>query len=966
MPAAKMPFVGRREEMAALEDEFARAAAGEFRVVLLAGEAGVGKSRLGRELLARHPDAAGMFARAHPLGMTAAFGVWTEAIDPLLRGQSDTQVTAACGGLLDDLASLFHRVAVIRGSLPDREPPLPRLLQAVSALLRNLAAQGPLIAVLDDVHFADASSWEALRYFARHLDDTRLLVVATSRPADLAGQEVAAQALFELDEDGFLQRLEVAPLDRNTTRELAETITGQPSPAALVDWVDQRARGNPLYVISLVRALLEEHADLSAPGLRRLPEGLTERMAARTRGADATMRAVLDMLAVVERPLPLADLAALTGLPAERLDPVLATLITGRAVAEGQRGGEPAYEIQHPLIRDVIYQQISGARKRALHRQAARSLLASGRLAEAALHFARSAQPGDDEAVRVLLDAMRQAEQREAFRESLDLLAELVDILPPADKRWLDVLEAMHWQAEWVVDHRAETGTVTAIRALRAIDGLLADSADDARRATVKFRLANFLAWGSGELAEAEQACHDAVRLYEAAGARRQALLARREIGWIRYLLGDIPGMTEESARVVAAAEALGDRFVAMQGLVAFGYSNILRARFADGEPAIRRALAIAEQDEKTYRLTMALSLLGAVVTQQGRGAESAALFEQARSANPAFRDTIVVELETFVHWMAGDFTAAVATAREVAAWVVGGPRRRAIGLVCGGLAAAETGDLRLAESLLARARQGMDGRHWAYFLYYTRYGEAVLSWHAGRPAECAQALDDVATAMIGMDALAVTIYVLIDMAESAADAHDPHTAASAARQLDDVARGTGLAPHRGLARAAAAWAALESGQPEVAVARASEAVGLLADTGWRSHLGRAHDVLGRSLAAAGRPGAVTELEQAAGIFAECGAAWRRDRTVQALRRLGSGGRRAAATALGPASLTRREREVARLAARGMSAKAIAEALFVGERTVESHLSSTYAKLGVLGVESKADLIRRAAELGLS
>ena len=173
MPAARMPFVGRREEMAALEDEFARAAVGEFRVVLLSGEAGVGKSRLSRELLTRHPEAAGMFARAHPLGVTAAFGVWAEAIDPLLRDRSDAQVTAACGGLLDDLASLFHRVAVIRGSLPDREPPLPRLLQGLAALLRNLAAQAAVIAVLDDMHFADASSGEALRYFARHLDDTR-------------------------------------------------------------------------------------------------------------------------------------------------------------------------------------------------------------------------------------------------------------------------------------------------------------------------------------------------------------------------------------------------------------------------------------------------------------------------------------------------------------------------------------------------------------------------------------------------------------------------------------------------------------------------------------------------------------------------------------------------------------------------------------------------------------------------
>jgi hypothetical protein len=358
----------------------------------------------------------------------------------------------------------------------------------------------------------------------------------------------------------------------------------------------------------------------------------------------------------------------------------------------------------------------------------------------------------------------------------------------------------MYWRAEWVVDHRAETRTETAIRALRAIDGLLADSADDARRATVKFRLANFLAWGTGELPEAEETCREAVRLYEAAGARRQALLARREIGWIRYLRGDIAGMAEESAQVVAAAEASGDRFVAMQGLVTFGYSNILRVRFADAESAIRHAVAIAEQDAKAYRLTMALSLLAAAVALQGRSTEAAALFEQARSANPAFRDTILIELETFVHWVAGDFTSAAATARELAAWVIGGPKRRALGLACGGLAAAETGDLREAERLLGRARQGLDSRDWAYFFLYTRYGEAVLAWHAGHAAECADTLAEVAATLIGMDAAAVSVFVLIDLTESAADAHDGRAASSAARQLADVARAAGLAPHRGLA----------------------------------------------------------------------------------------------------------------------------------------------------------------------
>jgi hypothetical protein len=113
-------------------------------------------------------------------------------------------------------------------------------------------------------------------------------------------------------------------------------------------------------------------------------------MAARTRGADATSRAVPEMLAVAGRPLPLADLAALTGLSIQRLDSSVEGLIAGRAVTEGQRAAELTYEIQHPLIRDVIYQQISGPRKRALRRAGGPSLLDSGRLAEAARHFARS------------------------------------------------------------------------------------------------------------------------------------------------------------------------------------------------------------------------------------------------------------------------------------------------------------------------------------------------------------------------------------------------------------------------------------------------------------------------------------------------------------------------------------------------------------------------------------------------
>ena len=107
---------------------------------------------------------------------------------------------------------------------------------------------------------------------------------------------------------------------------------------------------------------------------------------------------------------------------------------------------------------------------------------------------------------------------------------------------------------------------------------------------------------------------------------------------------------------------------------------------------------------------------------------------------------------------------------------------------------------------------------------------------------------------------------------------------------------------------------------------------------------------------------AVDALEQAAALFEAGGGAWRRDRVLEVLRNQGSRGRRVAAAALGPTSLTERERDVARLAAQGYSAREIGEKLFIGARTVEGHLARAYAKLGV---SSKVELARRAEELGL-
>ena len=818
--------------------------------------------------------------------------------------------------------------------------------------------------LLDDVHFADASSWQALRYFARHLDDARLLVLATSRPAELAGHDVAAQVLFELDQDALLSRLEVAPLARPGLRELTEAVIERPAPRALVDWVAERSQGNPLFAIGLLRALMDERGDFSAPNLRRLPEGLTERVVSEFAGSTRRRAGCSSGWRWWGGPVSLGDLTTLTSSSLEEIGPMLAELVRAGVVVEEERGSELDYELYHPLVRDVIYQATSGATRRVLHRQSARSLLRAGHLAEAALHFARSAERGDSEAVEVLLDAMRQAERREAFREALDLQAELVELLPADDQRWLEVLEAMYARAEWLIDHRAETNAPVAITALRAIDGLLEGSSDHARRAIVKFRLANFLAWGTGDLEPAHDACRQAHDLFSRAGERRQALLARRELAWIRGLQGDLAGMGADARAVVEAADAVDDRFVAMQGLAAVGYSARFRGAFAEAEAAQRRAAAIARQDEKAYRLTDGTRRAGARACTAGarrRDRRAARGGEGRESGLPRQHpgragDDRELDRRRF-HRRAGSgarggrlagggHDPAAGDRDGIGRGGGGRVRRRRRG---GASVRAGARGLRRAGLVVLPARDAVGGG-----------GARVARGSRGRVR---RGLQHVAGRLVGHGGPGVGRVGAVRPGRGRGGCRGRGAAEAAAEQLRAVAEFTALPLYGGLAAAASAWASVGDGAGERAGDSARRAIALLSTTGCAAFLARAHHVLGRSLPADGRAEAVVAFETAAAMFEQAGSSWRRQRSLDALRRLGSAGRRAAAAALGPDSLTRREREVARLAATGMSAKEIAGLLFVGERTVESHLASVYAKLGV---HSKLQLVRRATELGLA
>lgn len=952
-------FVGRARELAALRAGLAESRVGDLRCVLLVGDAGMGKTRLAAEFLARvSPRPLILSARGYLFGGTASFGLWAEALEGYLRTVPPEAVVSVCGGFLDDLAGLLRSVAVVRGSVPEREPPQLQLLQGLAGALSNLARQNTVIVVLDDVHLADSSSWEALSYLVHNLPEGRLFIVAAARPMELADHPLARQMLVGLEQEGLLRRLPVEPLDAAAVGELAAGIVGEPPPKGLVDWLSERSRGNPLFALGLLQALIDEKADLAAPALRRVPEALADRLGNRLAGLDEPALATLEMLAVLGRRAGNAELATMSDLPRDRLDETLSGLLAAGMVLEEWRDRLQTWEITHPLIQQAVYQRIQGGRCRALHRLVGRSLLASGRPGEAAPHFAGSAESGDPEAIEALCEALRQAEQRETEREALEILGALADLLPSRDPHWTDVAAAMSWRADWVVDRQAEN-TLLGVRAMREMNAVLAESPDLETRATISFRLASFLAWGTPEIEEADRVCRQAVELLEQTGNISRTLLARNALAAIQGIACDLAAMEAESRAVVEGAQRYGERGALMQACTIMGAATTFLGRFEEADAVLRLGLAIAADDGKLDEQTWIFSLLAISLAQEGRMEEALDTVKRAKAVNAAAPP----RYEPYVHWMRGNNRETLVAVQEGVAWnPVGTSKRRGMLLALAALSSAEAGELDNARTYGTKAKSIYEETPFMFFSHYASYADAVVTWREGKPREALAVLRDVTSCLLEKELLPFASPALVDLVEVAVESGDTDVADKAAADLNDVAQRLDRDLHRGLAALAGAAASWGRGALDEAVAHAQRAITLLSGLDYPGFLGRAHFVLGRSLIASDRTGAIEALEQAAAIFDGCEAAWRRDQALVALRALRGRGRRAAGALLGPASLTRREREVACLASQGLTARNIGERLCIGERTVEGHLATVYAKLGI---RSKLELVRRASDLRL-
>ena len=385
--AAADELVGRDDQLAALDGVLAGARGGRGRVVLVAGEPGIGKTRLAEEA-ARRGAAAGMqvaWGRCHEGDGAPALWPWTQVVRQLAAELGPGQLAAMLGPSAAWLGPLMPELAepgLPAGPLPVADLGAARfqLNQAVAGLLRRAAGARPLLVVVDDLHWADVPSLALLAFLAGELNDARLVVVGTYRDVEVVAGRPLAETLGALAREPVVERIALGGLDRaGVARLIGATIGGSPA-EPLVQAVHDRCGGNPFFITELLRLLQSERRlaapDAAAAARRDIPVGVRDVLRRRLARLPAQTGTVLMIAAVAGRGFDLDLIEAVTGLEDEpALDAAEAAVLAGLVIEDDRAAGR--YRFAHALVRETIYQDISRARRARLHARVADALVAT-------------------------------------------------------------------------------------------------------------------------------------------------------------------------------------------------------------------------------------------------------------------------------------------------------------------------------------------------------------------------------------------------------------------------------------------------------------------------------------------------------------------------------------------------------------------------------------------------------------
>ncbi|MBG0563726.1 AAA family ATPase [Actinoplanes sp. NEAU-A11] len=900
-------MIGRDSELRRL----ARlASAREPAVAIIAGEPGIGKTRLVHELLATVPaGTVVLVGQAEPGSLSRPYEVLLDAIDG--RPEVDE----------DQLAALADA----------ERSPVERLHTGL-AILSDLIGDSPAVIVFEDLHWADS---ESAALFERIADQRGpRLLIGTYRPDEVTRRQPVAGLLARLERRHAVTHVRLDRLTPAQTAAMLAAATGAPAPMRAATALHHRTGGNPFFLEELLRAL--PGYDLEALVEQPLPWSLADVLRRQVDDLDPVSHRIVEAATVLGHRIPFDLLADVTGAGEDELIAVLRDLVTRGVLVES---GEDEFAFRHALVREAIADQMLGRQRRRLH-EAALDVLLSGGSSDPAMvaHHARGAGRYEDmiaaarsgTALYLSIGSAYQALQLaemglDEVPEDTDLLAGaaraawlagLLDDAQRYGRRWRDLaatatdraeslylLVRIAWESRETDDMRALTHDIeTLIAQLPPGAGQARAMTAIAQSAYLRDELDAALLWCDRALALADEFGLPDVRL--AALLEKGSTLSERPHTAAdgRKILSGLVDEAEEAGEWVLAARALHTLVSGEPPTSPAEHAEALERMRVDAERAGFESLAVATYFQGRARLAVRAGDLGAAITALEEGREQDRSYRR-RGRWADYHGVFLAGL----YLEAGEFDQVEQLVADLAALPNNPPTTipgLAFHLAC------RRGDLPRAEATLNDLVAAMAAQTW-------RSGEQAhdlisAALEIGLPAH---RLDQMATVLLDDDVWDA-YRTLVDA--QVAEAHGRHAEALAGYLSITDSHTLGPAI-RGTVRVGAARCLLAADRRAEATAQVEAAVPLLAE--WRG--------------------------------------WRVAQLAQVRAQLGMAPIDAPPAVTGPAALTPREREVAVLISDGLTNNELARRLYISPKTAAVHVSNILRKLGVSSRTEVGDLVGR-------
>jgi DNA-binding CsgD family transcriptional regulator len=991
---AEAPLVGRREELARLTAAVDEAAQGKGRVVFVSGEGGVGKTRLASAVaaIAAKRDWSIAVGRAYPVETGVPYALFSDALLPLIRKLDPAALSVLTRGGTAELAYLFPALA---GS-GDRNATAgldaaelkARLLWNFSQFLGRMSAKKPLLIFLDNLQWADASSLELLHFVARHLESQNVLLLCAYNEAERDTNAALRTTEHSLHRLGLVTVHRLRPLTEENTGELLQTTfnVGPEEVRQFTTLLYGWTRGNPFFVEETLKELMDS-GRLSQHDGRwtgfdlqtfEMPLTVRDAVGGRLGRLGAPARSLANLAAVIGVRATYDTLFAVSEMKESDLVAAIEELCRERVMEEVRSDEQVAYDFSHPLIQQVLYSELGGARVTLLHGSIAEALekkygnASLQHADELAFHFSRASLLGE-KGIKYLTIAGENALAKYANREAAGYLKTALDAIDAAP------LEGTREASR----ERLLMGLARALQRLgeydRAIElwKIALDNAtrrrDDAGVTSVEYRMGLAYYW-SGRHSEA-LAHYDAGLI--AAGSEpnsQPALRLRLARGICLQELGRLEEAQRDLEEALAAAASGGVESQVLLArahralLLLYAWTGPLDVARKHGEDALRHAEASGEpilQWNAHWAMAILTGVSGDEPAVARHLAESARLAEQSRSPLlPLWTAELTVQYLSSI----GDWDAGLDLAeRTISAARKQGQRALLPRLyVWAGMMLLPRGEESRAKEYfdnawtISGADKGAERpldvpsvipAHLglaAYHLARGEYKQAVAVGEAGLAIA-----DRTGHAIWGLQWLLPLIVeaTLVDLDFVRAEE-------LSARMRRDATR---LGHKLGLAFSDACDALLVLYRDNNA-ARAIPLLRSAADQFDAIPLpvqsARMRRRLGYALMDNGETDEGTrELKRAHEVFVKLRATAELDATREALRELGV--RPPSRSSIpGAAGLTGRETEIARMVAARKSNKDIGAALKISSRTVSTHLSNIFLKLNVASRGELADFVR--------